>query len=105
MTVFQPVNELAAQAAEIAVKMARKKPVIATATTSNKQIDVPTAAVDVVAMVKSNMAELAVRRGYLHFDEIYRDVPLAERPPRPSHKEPSPTPLPASRGEVSAANG
>lgn len=84
MTVFQPVNELAAKAAEIAVKMAEKKPVIATTATSNKKIDVPTAAVDVVAMVKSNVPELAVQRGYLHFDEIYRDVPLDKRPPRPS---------------------
>jgi len=63
--------------------MAQRKPVIAMAATSNKQIDVPTAAVDVVAMVRSNVPELAVKRGYLHFDDIYRDVPLAQRPPRP----------------------
>lgn len=83
MTVFQPVNELASQAAEIAVRMAQKKSVIATTTTSNKMIDVPTAAVDVVAMVKANVPELAVKRGYLRYEDIYRDVPLALRPPRP----------------------
>ena len=83
MTVFQPVNELAAHAAEVAVKMARKRPVIATAETSNKLIEVPTAAVDVVAMTRSNMTELAVKRGYLRFDDIYRDAPPALRPPRP----------------------
>lgn len=83
MTVFKPLSKLATDAAESAVAMARGKPIVARHVTNNGTLDVPTLLTPVVALTKDNMIDIVVRSGFLPYDEIYRGVPEAERPPRP----------------------
>jgi len=83
MTVFQPLKLIAGRAAEIAVKLARRQPVIVSDSSNNGRLDVPTLALDVVALTAANMDDVVVKGGYYAYDEVYRDVPAASRPPRP----------------------
>jgi D-xylose transport system substrate-binding protein len=83
MTVFKPLKELATNAADAAVAMARGKPIVARFATNNGKLDVPTLLTPVVALTKDNMVDVVVRSGFLPYDEVYRGVPESQRPPRP----------------------
>jgi len=83
MTVFQPLKLIAGGAADVAVRLARRQPVIARESTNNGRLDVPTIALDVVALTARNMTDVVVKGGYYAYDDVYRDVPGARRPPRP----------------------
>jgi D-xylose transport system substrate-binding protein len=83
MTVFKPLKKLATDAADAAVAMARGKPIVARFSTNNGKIDVPTLLTPVVALTKDNMVDVVVRSGFLPYDEVYRGVPEAQRPPKP----------------------
>lgn len=83
MTVYKPLRKLATEAAESAVAMARGKPIVARHATNNGKLDVPTLLTPVVALTRDNMIDIVVRSGFLPYDEIYRGVPEAQRPPRP----------------------
>lgn len=50
MTIYKPIRNLARQAAELAVRMANGKPVIANASVNNGQVDVPSAMLEVVTV-------------------------------------------------------
>lgn len=83
MTIYKPIKQLAATAAENAVKMARGQVVIAKATTNNGKVEVPSVLEDVDVVTKENMVQTVVKNGFHTYDEIYRDVPQNQRPPRP----------------------
>ncbi|MBI3548621.1 MAG: substrate-binding domain-containing protein [Elusimicrobia bacterium] len=82
MTVYMPIRDLARRAAEIALRLAAKRHVVATSVEDNGKVKVPSIAIDSVTLTKENM-DVVVKAGYLKYDEIYRDVPAAQRPPRP----------------------
>ena len=82
MTIYKPIKSLAARAAENAVNMAKGKAVIANQVTPNGKIDVPSILEDVEVVTKNNMVQTVVKNGFHTYDEIYSDVPAAQRPPR-----------------------
>ena len=74
MTIYKPLKQLADTAAEYAVKMARRRPVVASSSTDNGQGSVPTVQVDVIAVTKDNMKETVIKDGFHSEQEVYRDA-------------------------------
>lgn len=70
MTVYKPLPKLASRAAEIAVAMARGKPVVALAETDNGRVKVPSLFIDVVAVDKGNVFDTVARDGFHSADAI-----------------------------------
>jgi len=72
MTIYKPLHTLAQGAADIAVKMATGKPVIARSSVNNGAIDVPSVLFDVVTVTKDNIEATVVKDGLYRREEIYR---------------------------------
>jgi D-xylose transport system substrate-binding protein len=71
MTIYKPVEQLARQATDVALAMVKGKPVIATATTFNGKINVPSIFHDVVTVTKANLDQTVIADGFHSRDEIY----------------------------------
>lgn len=72
MTIYKPLHTLAQGAAELAVKMATGKPVVARHTVNNGAIDVPSVLFDVVTVTKDNIESTVVKDGLYRREEIFR---------------------------------
>ncbi len=70
MTIYKPLTRLATQAADIAVQLARRRPIIAKAEIDNGKMKVPSVLLDVVAVTKENMAETVIKDGFHKAAEI-----------------------------------
>ena len=79
MTIYKPVTQLAKQAAEAAIKMARGKSVFALGKINNGRIDVPSILLDVVVVTKDNMMDTVIKDGFHKAADVYRGLPEAER--------------------------
>jgi D-xylose transport system substrate-binding protein len=71
MTVYKPLTRLAKSAAELAVKLARRQPLIARAETDNGRIQVPSVLLDIVAVTRDNMRETVIADGFRKEAEVY----------------------------------
>ena len=80
MTVYKPITPLATKAAEIAVALAKHQPVDSNGKVNNGQKDVPSYLLEPVAVDKNNMISTVIKDGFLKLDDVYRDVPPAQRP-------------------------
>ena len=83
MTIYKPLRTLAQGAVEIAVRMAEHKVIVARQTVNNGAIDVPSALFDVVTVTKDNIVGTVIKDGLASYDDVYRGIPAAARPPRP----------------------
>jgi D-xylose transport system substrate-binding protein len=72
MTIYKPVSRLARQAAEVAVKLAKGKPVVATSEIDNGHGKVPSILLDVVVVTKENLRDTVVKDGFHRAEDIYR---------------------------------
>jgi len=84
MTVYKPIIPLANQAVEAAIKLAKGEK-LDTKPFHNDQnnTDVPAILLEVVVVEKSNLMDTVVKDGYAKYDEVYANVPEAERPKKP----------------------
>lgn len=64
MTIYKPIRNLARRAAELAVDMAKGRPVVARAALTNGAKDVPSVLLDVVAVTRDNLRETVVADGF-----------------------------------------
>src|SRR5690606_22524671 len=64
MTIYKPLKVLAAKAAEAAVAMAKRKPVIATDSVNNGKIEVPSIFNPVYTVTKENLRETVIKDGF-----------------------------------------
>jgi D-xylose transport system substrate-binding protein len=80
MTVYKPIARCARAAAELAVKLATGKPIIARDSLDNNKIQVPSVLEDIVAVTKDNMMDTVIKDGFHKFDDVYKGVPENERP-------------------------
>jgi D-xylose transport system substrate-binding protein len=71
MTIYKPLSRLANQAAEVAMKMARGKPVIATDSVHNGQVDVPAILGEIFAVDKTNIDQTVIKDGYHSREAVY----------------------------------
>ena len=72
MTIYKPVEQLARRATEVAVAMIQGKPVIASDTTDNGKLKVPSIFHDVVTVTKENLEQTVVADGFHSHEEIYK---------------------------------
>jgi D-xylose transport system substrate-binding protein len=82
MTIYKPLRTLAQGAAELAVRMGSRRVVIAQQTVHNGRGPVPAVLYDVVTVTRDNILDTVVRDGQSTYDEVYRGVPVEQRPPR-----------------------
>jgi D-xylose transport system substrate-binding protein len=80
MTIYKPLSRLAKKAAEIAIKLARGKPVVAPASINNGQVNVPSILLDVVVVTKENMKETVVKDGFHKAADVYRGAEDQAKP-------------------------
>jgi len=73
MTIYKPVQKLAARVAEVAVSMARGRPLIATAATNNGRTDVPTILLDVVTVTRDNVEQTVVADGFHARADVFQE--------------------------------
>ena len=79
MTIYKPISFLAERAAEVAVEMAERKPVIARSGVDNGSQEVPSILVDVSTVTKENIRETVVKDGFHPEADIYRNAPADAR--------------------------
>jgi D-xylose transport system substrate-binding protein len=70
MTIYKPLTQLATKAAEVAVKMARRRPIVAKSEINNGQTNVPAVLLDVISVTKENMMATVVKDGFHKADEV-----------------------------------
>ncbi len=90
-TVLKDSRDLASLAVDTAMKLAKKQPLtglenykLSTVSLDNKlKGEIPCRFLPVKLVDKSNLFDLVVKSGYQPYDDVYRDVPEAKRPPKP----------------------
>jgi D-xylose transport system substrate-binding protein len=84
MTVYKPVKFLAAEAADIAVKMAKGQALPpAKTTTNNNKREVPSYFLDPIAVTKDNMVGTVIADGFQKMEEVYKNLPKDQWPSQP----------------------
>lgn len=83
MTVYKPIIPLANAAVEAAIKMAKKEKLETTPfknDTINKEV--PAILLEVTTCDKSNLMDTVIKDGYAKFEDVFKNVPEADRPKR-----------------------
>lgn len=84
MTIYKAIIPLASGAVDAAIKLAKKEP-LTTTPFRNDSIgkDVPAILLEVVTVDKDNLMTTVIKDGYAKYEDIYKNVPEADRPKRP----------------------
>ena len=84
MTVYKPIVALANAAVEAAIKLAKKEK-LDTKPFTNDVIkkDVPSILLEVTSVDKTNLMDTVIKDGYAKYEDIYKNVPEADRPKKP----------------------
>lgn len=84
MTIYKPIIPLAGGAVDAAVKLARKEALTGTTMFKNDAIgkDVPAILLEATVVDKNNLMDTVIKDGYATYDEVYKNVPEAQRPPK-----------------------
>ena len=84
MTIYKAIIPLASGAVDAAVRFAKKE-ALTTTPFRNDTIgkDVPAILLEVVTVDKDNLMTTVIKDGYAKYEDVYRNVPEAARPPRP----------------------
>ncbi len=72
MTIYKPLKILAERAVEVAVAMAKRKPVVARFEVDNGKVKVPSILIEVQTVTKDNMMETVVKDGFHKREDVYR---------------------------------
>jgi len=84
MTIYKPLPVLAKQAAELAVRMAQRKPVVARMETNNGPSQVPSVFAAVQTVTKENIMSTVVAESFHTYEAIFGNMPADKRPPKPA---------------------
>lgn len=71
MTIYKPLKNLAVTAADLAVKLARRQPVIARDEIDNGQVKVPSVLLTVVTVTKDNLESTVIADGLHSHDAVF----------------------------------
>lgn len=72
MTVYKPIQSIATKAAELALKLARRQPIIARDAVANGKIDVPSVLLEITAVTKDNLRDTVVKDGFRKEGEVFQ---------------------------------
>lgn len=75
MSIYKPLKILATKGAELAVALAKGKPVVANQTVNNGKMDVPAALNDVVTVTSKNLEQTVIKDGFHKREDVYRGAP------------------------------
>lgn len=81
MTIYKPVSQLAAQAADVAIKMAKGKPTFVPGKINNGKTEVPSILLDVVIVTKENMRDTVIKDGFHTAAEVYSGAAPVQQSP------------------------
>ncbi|QYO65663.1 substrate-binding domain-containing protein [Leptolyngbya sp. 7M] len=84
MTVYKPIIPLANGAVEAAIKLAKKEQLTGTEMFTNDAIgkQVPAILLEVQVVDKDNLMTTVIKDGYAKYEDVYKNVPEADRPPQ-----------------------
>lgn len=71
MTIYKPIKNLAEKAAELAVSLAKGKPVVANGFVGNGQKDVPSVLLEVTVVDKDNLKKTVIADGYHKAEDVF----------------------------------
>ena len=74
MSIYKPIKNLANRVAELAVAMARGKPIIVRKGVHNNQVEVPSVMLEVIVVTKDNLRETVIADGFHVEEDVYRNV-------------------------------
>ncbi|MGH9947601.1 MAG: sugar ABC transporter substrate-binding protein [Pyrinomonadaceae bacterium] len=81
MTVYKAIIPLANAAVDAAIKLAKKEKLETTPFTNDANNSVvPSILLEVVSVDKNNLMQTVIKDGYAKFEDVYRNVPVSERP-------------------------
>ena len=80
MSIYKPIKNLANRVAELAVAMAKGRPIIARNGVDNGQIEVPAVMLEVAVVTADNLQETVIADGFHAYEDVYRNAPEGERP-------------------------
>ena len=83
MTVYKPIIPLASQAVEAAIKLARRETLTTTPfMNDNERVkkEVPAILLEVTVVDRNNLMTTVIADGFAKYEDVYRNVPEAERP-------------------------
>ena len=72
MTIYKPLKALAGGAAETAVRLAQRRPIVARAELDNGRIKVPSIFLEVVPVTKGNLRETVIADGFHKADAVFQ---------------------------------
>ena len=80
MTIYKPIQKLATAAADLAVKLAKKRPLIARDATNNGKIEVPSVLLEVITVTRNNLKSTVIADGFHSLADVYSNVPADQIP-------------------------
>ncbi len=81
MTVYKAIIPLANTAVESAIKLAKKETIDTKPFKNDANgAEVPSILLEVVSVDRNNLMQTVIKDGYAKFEDVYRNVPVAERP-------------------------
>lgn len=84
MTIYKPIIPLANSAVEAAIKLAKKE-ALDTKPFKNDSLggkEVPSILLEVTTVDKTNLMDTVIKDGYAKYEDVYKNVPEADRPKR-----------------------
>jgi D-xylose transport system substrate-binding protein len=86
MTVYKPIIPLANAAVESAIKLAKKEQLTTTPFRNDAlKKDVPAILLEVVVVDKNNLMDTVIKDGFAKYEDVYANVPEADRPKKPAN--------------------
>jgi len=85
MTVYKPLPKLAAAAIDLAFNVVQGKTIETNATYNNGQKEVPSINLDIIAVDQSNILDTVIADGFHSFEDVYKNVPVDQRPKWPKN--------------------
>jgi len=84
MTIYKPIVPLANGAVEAAIALAKgEKTDSEPFMNDNIKAEIPAKLLQVVVVDKNNLVDTVIKDGYVTYDDVYANIPEAQRPPKP----------------------
>lgn len=83
MTVYKPIREIATTSAEVAISLAKGEEVETDITIDNGFKEVPFVQLTPISVDKDNLLEVIIGDGFHSYEDVYKNIPEDERPPKP----------------------
>ena len=81
MTIYKPIIPLASQAVEAAIKLAKKESLTTTLFMNDElKKEIPAILLEVTVVDKGNLMTTVIADGYAKYEDVYKNVPEAQRP-------------------------